>query len=59
MIRLWDLPTRQEKARLVGHTGSVAALAFNSKTGVLLSGSFDTTVRTWHFSGHKEELSQR
>jgi WD40 repeat protein len=44
-VRLWDLEERCETARLSGHTGSVAALDFNDE--ILVSGSFDTTVRIW------------
>jgi WD40 repeat protein len=34
----------------VGHTGSVSALAWDSPAGVLISGSYDTTVRVWQLS---------
>jgi WD40 repeat protein len=44
-IRVWDLVTRRELAVLEGHTGTVAAL--DAQNGVLVSGSFDTTVRIW------------
>jgi WD40 repeat protein len=33
--------------RLVGHTGSVTALVWDAAEQVLISGSFDTTVRVW------------
>jgi WD40 repeat protein len=33
--------------QLVGHEGSVTSLAYDARNGVLVSGSFDTTVRTW------------
>ena len=46
-VRLWDLATSTEQFRLVGHTGSVATLAWNPGADVLVSGSFDTTVRFW------------
>lgn len=51
VIRLWDLTHPSQPVRLVGHTGSVASLAFDPKTGTLVSGSFDTTVRIWKFEG--------
>ncbi len=47
LIRLWDLAARDERARLQGHTGSVAALAFHPQTGRLFSSGFDGTVRIW------------
>ncbi len=47
VIRLWNWQTQTEADRLVGHTGSVAALAFDHSTGTIVSGSYDTTVRVW------------
>ena len=47
VIRVWDLADRFERFELVGHTGSVTALTWDASTGMLLSGSFDTTVRLW------------
>ena len=44
-IRLWDRATKTEIDQLVGHTGSVAALAHRGAR--LVSGSYDTTVRVW------------
>jgi WD40 repeat protein len=32
---------------LVGHTGSVASLATNACGTLLVSGSYDTTLRVW------------
>ncbi len=50
-IRLWDLAAGAEQYRLVGHTGSVTTLAWDAENAVLMSGSFDTTVRTWRLTG--------
>jgi WD40 repeat protein len=47
VIRLWDLTGKNEQLRLVGHTGSVAALDMHLESGILVSVSFDTTVRLW------------
>jgi len=44
-IRLWDLEQGREFAVLEGHEGSVAVL--ESSDDLLISGSYDTTVRTW------------
>lgn len=44
-IHLWDLAAGKRIGALTGHTGSVAAL--DATTSLLLSGSFDTTVRMW------------
>ena len=44
-IRIWDVSQRRLISQLLGHTGSVAALDANQN--LLVSGSFDTTVRLW------------
>ena len=49
VVRIWDLTKPAERWHLSGHSGSVAALACDPQTGVLASGSFDTTVRVWQF----------
>lgn len=50
MVRVWDVPSGREKARLVGHTGSIAALTLGQDEHSLVSGSFDTTVRWWRIT---------
>ena len=47
VIRVWDLNKQTEQFQIFGHTGSVAALAFDAQSATLVSGSFDTTVRIW------------
>jgi WD40 repeat protein len=47
VIRVWDMNKQAEQFQIFGHTGSVAALAFDRDTTTLVSGSFDTTVRVW------------
>ena len=46
-ISVCDAATGQERYRLSGHTGTVAALAFHPAGATLVSGGFDTTVRLW------------
>lgn len=50
-LQLWHLPSRQAVQNLVGHTGSVATIDFQPDTGLLVTGSFDTTVRLWSLPG--------
>ena len=50
-VRIWNWQTRDEAEHFVGHTGSVATLAFDPASGVLISGSYDTTVRVWRLEG--------
>ncbi len=47
MVRVWDLSTQKVVNNFVGHTGSIAALASDPSGKLLVSGSFDTTVRLW------------
>jgi WD40 repeat protein len=47
LVRIWNWQSQAEIDRLLGHTGSVAALAFDRESNVIISGSFDTTVRVW------------
>ncbi len=46
-IRLYDVGTASPRGELTGHTGTVAALAASADGRMLVSGSFDTTVRVW------------
>ena len=47
VISVWNWQTQTQADRLVGHTGSVATLAFDRASGTIISGSYDTTVRVW------------
>jgi WD40 repeat protein len=57
-IRIWNLETRCEELRLLGHKGSVGTLAFEPSLGVLVSGSFDTSLRVWKLSETIREAAQ-
>lgn len=46
-VRLWNLGGGEEIGRCLGHTGTIAAMFFDLENGELLTGGFDTTVRTW------------
>ena len=46
-IRVWNWQSESQAEQLLGHTGSVASLAFDAASGTIISGSFDTTVRVW------------
>ena len=58
-IHLWNIDTKQQTRLLQGHTGSVSALDFSpiidGRTGLLVSGSFDTSIRTWQIETNAEE----
>jgi WD40 repeat protein len=50
-VTIWDMDSKQADSRLVGHTGTVAALACDSTGRILVSGSYDTTIRIWDRAG--------
>jgi WD40 repeat protein len=47
-ITIWDLDSQRPASQLIGHTGTVAALACDATGTVLVSGSYDTTIRIWN-----------
>jgi WD40 repeat protein len=49
-VAVWDLDSKEAAAELVGHTGTVAALACDATGKVLVSGSYDTTLRIWNLA---------
>lgn len=46
-IRVWDLRTKKEVYKLVGHTDTITSLALSPDSQTLLSFGFDNAVRTW------------
>ena len=46
-IWIWDTANWQIKEKLVGHTGEIVDLAFDSQGTKLLSASRDGTIRVW------------
>ena len=47
VIRLWDLPSRRERARISGPTRGVSAIAFSPDGRVLAGGGGDGSLRIW------------
>jgi periodic tryptophan protein 2 len=47
-IHIWSVQTGQLLDRLAGHEGPVSSLAFAPNGGVVVSGSWDHTVRIWN-----------
>ncbi|KAI4227918.1 MAG: hypothetical protein L6R36_002068 [Xanthoria steineri] len=47
-IHIWSVQTGQLLDRLAGHEGPVSSLAFSPAGGLLVSGSWDRTVRMWN-----------
>ena len=46
-VRVWDLDTGQQQAKLSGHDGPVAAVAISADGRRAVSGGHDGTVRAW------------
>ncbi|KAK5694915.1 hypothetical protein LTR97_009510 [Elasticomyces elasticus] len=48
VVFVWDVPTAQTLRRFTGHAGRVNAVSFGGEAdSVVVSGSFDGTVRVW------------
>src|SRR5262249_49262209 len=54
LIDIWDAPTLERTARLVGHTGPVYCVAFSPDGRRLVSTSYDRTIRIWEVATGKE-----
>lgn len=53
-IHIWSVQTGQLLDRLSGHEGPVSSIAFAASGGVLVSGSWDNTVRIWSIFGRSQ-----
>ncbi|MDR2346904.1 MAG: WD40 repeat domain-containing protein [Planctomycetaceae bacterium] len=49
-IRIWDITQKKQLNTLIGHTGTVATIVFDSEKNLLISGGFDTSIRFWKFT---------
>ena len=46
-VFLWDVMTGSTIRRIAGHMGKINAVEFNDDASVVVSGSYDSTVRIW------------
>jgi WD40 repeat protein/mono/diheme cytochrome c family protein len=47
LVKIWDLATRKEIAKLEGHVAQVLSLAFNADATLLVSGGADQQLKVW------------
>jgi WD40 repeat protein len=57
-IRVWDLATRKEIARFVGHSAPVLAVAVTPEGKKVLSSAKDGTVRLWNMPSRRGETDR-
>lgn len=55
-VLLWEIGSRQVKARFVGHTDEVNFLAWSPDGKLLATASSDHTVRVWDRSGREQAV---
>ncbi len=58
VIRIWNVESGKEEARLEGHTDGVSALCYYDEGKKLFSGSYDKTIKSWDIAT-KRELQTR
>jgi WD40 repeat protein len=46
-IRIWDIAQNRNTLTLLGHTGTISTMIYESTSNKLISGSFDTSLRFW------------
>ena len=54
-IHVWSVQTGQLLDQLSGHEGPISSIAFGSTSDILVSGSWDHTVRIWSIFGRSQK----
>jgi len=55
-IHLWSVQTGQLLDRLAGHEGPISCLKFAEQSSLLVSGSWDRTIRVWDIFGRSKQV---
>jgi WD40 repeat protein len=53
-VRAWDVESRREVRRFLGHRETVYSLALSADGRTLFTGSLDNTIRAWDLEGRRE-----
>jgi WD40 repeat protein len=48
VIKIWDVYHQKERIRLLGHSGNIVSLHLSEDKNLLLSSSYDNSVRLWN-----------
>jgi WD40 repeat protein len=56
-VRVWDLATGTQRAKLTGHFGEVLSVAVTANGATAVSGGKDSTVRVWDLATQREVIS--
>ena len=57
LVKMWDLATHKEIARLEGHVTQVLTLAFDAKSAALVSAGADQQIKVWDVKTHERMTS--
>ncbi len=57
VIRIWELDSGKNVAKLFGHTNSVSSLSFSADGSRLVSADRGTTVRIWDWQSEREVMN--
>ena len=53
-IHIWSVQTGQFLDQLSGHEGPISSMAFSASGGIVITGSWDRTVRIWNVFGRTQ-----
>jgi WD40 repeat protein len=56
-IRLFQSSTKLERGQLTGHKGVVTSVVFHPREPLIISGSWDETIKLWNLGSMREEVT--